>query len=91
MRSQRDKVEQLDLIPNALAEQGFGYTAEKMKAVKPRPKVAKPVPTESEPTAPVTANLRRPRSQMPTADVVKAAADRAEERSKKNAAGRVDR
>ena len=44
VRDQQAKVARQAMIPDAVAERGFGYTAEKMKAVKRRPKVAKPMP-----------------------------------------------
>jgi hypothetical protein len=69
-----------------MADRGFGLTAEKMRTVRPRPKVVRPLPTEH----PVAVNLRRPQSRMLTADAIKVAADRAEERSKKNATARLD-
>ena len=77
VRDHQATVDRLDVIPDALAESGFGYTSEKMKAVKPRQKAAKPVPAPRD-------QMKGPRSRMPSRAAVTAAADRAEERSKKN-------
>src|SRR5262249_573791 len=41
VRDHQNRVHQLDLIPDALAERGFEATAVKMKAIKPRPKKGK--------------------------------------------------
>jgi hypothetical protein len=85
VRSQQADVDHLDVIPAALAERGFGLTAEKMKAVRPKPKKVKPAPPEQ----PVAVNSRRPQSRTDDA-WVNAAFARAEERSKKNSAERSD-
>ena len=85
VRDQQAKVARQAMIPDAVAERGFGYTAEKMKAVKRRPKVAKPMPAGSQKEGPVpTGESPRSRMPLPSLAEIKAVADRAEERSRKN-------
>jgi DNA-binding XRE family transcriptional regulator len=62
------------MIPDAMDERGYKYTAEKMKATKPKSRTVKapPSPRQAEP----------PQSRMPSRAAILAAADRAEARSK---------
>jgi hypothetical protein len=68
LRDHHKKVNQRDIIPDAMGERGYKYTAEKMKATKPKPRTVKAPPS--------------PRQGMPSRAVIMAAADRAEARSK---------
>jgi hypothetical protein len=75
LREHQEKVSRLaGMIPDGMDERGYKYTAEKMKAIKPKSRTVKapPLPRRAEP----------PQSRIPSRAAILAAADRAEARSK---------
>jgi hypothetical protein len=78
LQSHQARIDSRDLIPDAMVERGHRYTGEKMKQLKPRPKRAKVAAVQE------TDRAGLPRTHVPSRRAVMAAADRAEERSKRN-------
>jgi hypothetical protein len=74
LRHYQKGVDCRDMIPDGMDARGHKYTAEKMRAAKPRP------PTAKAPTSPRQAEP--PNSRILSRAAVMAAADRAEARSK---------
>lgn len=79
LRGHQQTVDDRDTVADGMVDRGHRYTGEKMKAQKPRPRKAKPPPVSpAQPPLPSRSREATP----PSADRVKAIADRAEARSR---------